>query len=484
SGQPLHLIHRDVSPQNILVGFNGSVKLIDFGVAKAAGKISTTMTGAIKGKYAYMSPEQARGEEDLDLRSDVFGLGVVFYELLTNMRLFKRESDNATLRAVIGAKITPPSQVLKGIPKALDVIVLKALARKRNERFHTAGEFLLTLEDFLVRQRLPSTNAQLAAFMQELYAEQVQERLVSEPTRGSQGQSAGRVPTELQRPQSKLPAPRPPATPAQRSGSRDAPRPARPAAPPPPAEHTASLTRPSDWGRGGNPARSKSASSARPKEPSASESGYYTASAGRGLPVESSALLARREGLDARLGFTAASDMTQGLLFNAILSLVAHQKGADIEADVRSAALDPQPYRDDFAYRTSDFLRILWHSAQSLTPEGSPLDPAFETLGMASMDAILRSSLGNRLGQVTEGRDGQRFLSPILTALRNVVAPGERKVDSVASRSAHVVHKKDVLPAAFYRGVITRAFSKLKNTHIRVELEAQSLESMRYRVLW
>src|SRR5688500_15411841 len=91
-GKPQQLMHTDGAPQNILVGFKGRVKLIDFGVAKAANKVSSTATGAIKGKYAYMSPEQARGDE-LDQRSDVFGLGVILYEQLTQTRLFKREND-------------------------------------------------------------------------------------------------------------------------------------------------------------------------------------------------------------------------------------------------------------------------------------------------------------------------------------------------------------------------------------------------------
>ncbi|MDC0709984.1 serine/threonine-protein kinase [Stigmatella sp. ncwal1] len=181
SGRRLALIHRDVSPQNVLVGFNGSVKIIDFGVAKAAGKLAQTVVGTIKGKHAYMSPEQARGEP-LDHRSDVFGLGTVFYELLTQTRLFKRDSELATLKAVVGAKVAPPSEVTPGIPKALDAVVLKALARNRDERFATAGELQLAIEDFLVKHQLPGTTAHLAAFMRELYAEELEEEFSNEPT--------------------------------------------------------------------------------------------------------------------------------------------------------------------------------------------------------------------------------------------------------------------------------------------------------------
>jgi eukaryotic-like serine/threonine-protein kinase len=181
SGRKLALIHRDVSPQNVLVGFNGSVKLIDFGVAKATGKLSQTTAGQIKGKHAYMSPEQAKGEP-LDHRSDVFGLGTLFYELLTGTRLFKRESELATLKAVVSAKIPPPSEAAPAIPKALDAVVLKALARNRDERYATAGDMQLAIEDFLFKQQQPSTTAHLAAFMREIYAAELEEEFSSEPT--------------------------------------------------------------------------------------------------------------------------------------------------------------------------------------------------------------------------------------------------------------------------------------------------------------
>ncbi|WXH31127.1 Serine/threonine-protein kinase PknD [Myxococcus stipitatus] len=182
SGRKLALIHRDVSPQNVLVGYNGGVKLIDFGVAKASGKFSQTVVGTIKGKHAYMSPEQARGEP-LDHRSDIFGLGTVFYELLTHQRLFKRDTEIATLKAVVGAKLIPPSELSPDIPKELDAIVLKALARKRDERFSSAGEVQLALDEFLVQHKLHATPAHLAAFMQDMYSVELEEeRLAAEPT--------------------------------------------------------------------------------------------------------------------------------------------------------------------------------------------------------------------------------------------------------------------------------------------------------------
>src|SRR5688500_10673044 len=107
-GRPLKVVHRDVSPQNILVSFDGSVKLVDFGIAKAADQASLTKSGAIKGKFAYMSPEQASGKP-LDNRSDIFALGLVLYELLTGVRPIKRETELATLQAALECKIEPPS---------------------------------------------------------------------------------------------------------------------------------------------------------------------------------------------------------------------------------------------------------------------------------------------------------------------------------------------------------------------------------------
>ena len=173
SGQPLDLIHRDVSPQNILIGFNGTVKLIDFGVAKAANKLVRTATGIIKGKYAYMSPEQAYGKP-LDGRSDVFGLGTVFWEILCTDRLFKRENETETLQAVVGAEIHPPSMLDRAVPKSLDPIVLKALSRELPGRYESAEAFQKAIEAWLAKQRLPATNAHLAAFMKQLFPDDVE----------------------------------------------------------------------------------------------------------------------------------------------------------------------------------------------------------------------------------------------------------------------------------------------------------------------
>jgi serine/threonine-protein kinase len=171
-GQPLGLVHRDVSPQNVLVGFDGSVKLIDFGVAKAAGRAQHTATGILKGKFPYMSPEQARGDA-LDCRSDVFALGIILWEQLTGRRLFKGENDLETQRLVLACQVPAPSEVEPSVPKGLDSIVLKALAKDREARFADAAGLRMALEEFALANAIPSSSAHLSAFMQELYAERI-----------------------------------------------------------------------------------------------------------------------------------------------------------------------------------------------------------------------------------------------------------------------------------------------------------------------
>lgn len=171
-GVPLGLVHRDVSPQNILVGFDGSVKLIDFGVAKAAGRAQHTATGILKGKFPYMSPEQAQGEE-LDCRSDVFAIGIVLWEQLTGRRLFKGENDLATQRLVRACQVPAPSSVEPSVPTGLDPISLKALAKDPKDRYQDAAELRNALEDFALQNAIPASSSQLATFMQDLYAERI-----------------------------------------------------------------------------------------------------------------------------------------------------------------------------------------------------------------------------------------------------------------------------------------------------------------------
>ncbi|MCA9564540.1 MAG: serine/threonine protein kinase, partial [Myxococcales bacterium] len=141
-GTPLNIIHRDVSPQNIIVSWEGEVKVVDFGIAKAELRAFKTESGIIKGKFCYMSPEQARGGE-IDHRSDVFSLGIVLHEMLTGEMLYNDGpgGHEALLKRVRAAAIPPPSKYRKEVPKRLDQIVMKALAPSPAERYQSAAAF-------------------------------------------------------------------------------------------------------------------------------------------------------------------------------------------------------------------------------------------------------------------------------------------------------------------------------------------------------
>ena len=144
-GAPLELVHRDVSPPNILVGADGIARVIDFGVAQARGRLMTTQDGKVKGKLGYMAPEQLRGER-IDRRVDIYAAGVVLWELLTLVRLFVTKDDATTLDNLLSRKVEPPSAFAADVPPALDEVVMRALARDPAERFDTAKQMAAALE--------------------------------------------------------------------------------------------------------------------------------------------------------------------------------------------------------------------------------------------------------------------------------------------------------------------------------------------------
>jgi serine/threonine protein kinase len=144
-GTPLGLVHRDVSPQNILVGVDGMARVVDFGIAKAGSNIHVTRENAVKGKLGYMAPEQMN-QESLTRQVDVYAAGVVLWEALTGKRLFDGESEAIVLSRVLGATIQPPSSIAKDVPPDLDAIVLKALSRDTNVRYRTAKELANALD--------------------------------------------------------------------------------------------------------------------------------------------------------------------------------------------------------------------------------------------------------------------------------------------------------------------------------------------------
>ena len=146
-GQPLHVVHRDVSPSNLYVTYQGQVKVLDFGIAKAESRLVQTRTGVVKGKYIYMAPEQAQGKE-VDPRADVFSLGVSLYEAVTHVRPFSRENDLAVLNALLQGEFEKPRALRPDLPEGLEAIILKAMAFKQADRYATADDFADALEAF------------------------------------------------------------------------------------------------------------------------------------------------------------------------------------------------------------------------------------------------------------------------------------------------------------------------------------------------
>ncbi len=165
----LGLVHRDVSPQNVLISQDGDIKLCDFGIAKAASKASHTRAGALKGKLQYMSPEQAWGK-DIDPRSDIFSLGLVLFEMLTGRKVFAGDSELSILEQVRNPEVSPPSTYNREIPPDVDAIVLKALEPNREDRYASARQMQEELERAMREHGWSAGNAELQRFVEELFA--------------------------------------------------------------------------------------------------------------------------------------------------------------------------------------------------------------------------------------------------------------------------------------------------------------------------
>jgi serine/threonine protein kinase/predicted ATPase len=169
-GEAQQIIHRDVSPQNLLVTYEGATKLLDFGIASASHRTTHTEAGVVKGKYAYMSPEQFDGGL-LDARSDLFSLGVVLWELVTLKRLFWKPSDAETLRAVMECRIPDPSSVQADCPPELEQIILRALARNPAQRFSSCAELAQALEALSEKLRLSRSPSRVGAWLRGVFPE-------------------------------------------------------------------------------------------------------------------------------------------------------------------------------------------------------------------------------------------------------------------------------------------------------------------------
>ncbi|NVB85653.1 MAG: serine/threonine protein kinase, partial [Kofleriaceae bacterium] len=176
SGVSLQLVHRDVSPANVLVTKHGEVKIVDFGLAKASSQLEPSEPGVIKGKFAYLSPEAAHGE-DVDCRADIFAVGIILWELLASQRLFTGDTDVQILHKVQAAKVPPISQINRSVPPELESIVRRALARDRHERYASARELGQDLSRFMFRFAQPVSGYDIANIVQATMREKENARL-------------------------------------------------------------------------------------------------------------------------------------------------------------------------------------------------------------------------------------------------------------------------------------------------------------------
>jgi serine/threonine protein kinase len=167
-GRPLGIVHRDVSPSNLMVSYEGNVKILDFGVAKAADRGVETRSGTVKGKISYLSPEQCRGER-VDRRSDLFSLGIVMWEMLAGARLYRRASDFDNMTAIVHEAPPPPSSRRAEVPRAVDDIVLRLLAKSVADRFQTAGEVVEALEHASMRAGTILSTSALSRLIHDLF---------------------------------------------------------------------------------------------------------------------------------------------------------------------------------------------------------------------------------------------------------------------------------------------------------------------------
>jgi serine/threonine protein kinase len=176
TGRPLNIVHRDISPPNILMSRNGEVKLVDFGLAKATSQLEQTDPGVVKGKFSYLSPEAAWGKE-VDRRADIFAVGIILYEMLTGKRLFYGETDYQTVELVRQAHVPSMSAQNPEVDAELEAVVRRALARDPEQRFQSAGELQDALAHYLFSHNLKVTSRDIAQLVQET----IRERQQSQP---------------------------------------------------------------------------------------------------------------------------------------------------------------------------------------------------------------------------------------------------------------------------------------------------------------
>ena len=194
-GRPLNVIHRDVSPQNIIIGFDGQVKLLDFGIAKASAQLSRTRAGVLKGKYGYMSPEQV-DLKPLDQRADLFSAGIVLWEMLTLQRLFYRKNEYETVRAVLDCRIPFARTIKKDIDWRLAMVAFRALQKRASWRYRSAEHMVETLKKWQ-GYKPKGAHARLADWLSDLYSDNLRARdanllrVTEEPTMHRRIRDAG-----------------------------------------------------------------------------------------------------------------------------------------------------------------------------------------------------------------------------------------------------------------------------------------------------
>src|SRR5262245_14514134 len=171
-GVPLNIVHRDITPENIMVGWNGNVKILDFGIAKATIQTDQTKAGEIKGKLAYMSPEQGMGKV-LDARSDIFALGVVLYEWITGYKMFTGENEMAILKSIVDGRIYPPSYFREDIPEGIEDILMKALSKDVEQRYQNAADMQFDILQWLHGAEFSPSNAHMSNFMKQIFADEI-----------------------------------------------------------------------------------------------------------------------------------------------------------------------------------------------------------------------------------------------------------------------------------------------------------------------
>lgn len=214
TGLPLHIVHRDISPPNIMLSKNGEVKIVDFGLAKANSQVEITDQGVVKGKFAYLSPEAAWGQ-DIDARTDVFAMGIILWEMLTGRRLFYADTPYQTVELVREARVPSINALNPNVDNELDQIVRLALARDPDARYPTAADFGDALAQYLFARELKVTSRDVSTLVREGRIEKQRnassrDSLIDAFVRDERARMTAEVAAEIARgPQAPLPAPQP-----------------------------------------------------------------------------------------------------------------------------------------------------------------------------------------------------------------------------------------------------------------------------------